>query len=283
MFVFVDNWAKCLEMLRDTYTIDVKTMCKTLKISRSWFDIYIKPNIDHIYLDSGKRGSSINSNDWVVKAAVYLKRYTMTANTWYNEEQFYEYLYSRVKSVSVQTRAIPRVCVIADQYIDDYKIHYNVCYENNDKSRKNKYLNRFRFYQFTTSISDNMYYSDLGKILAKSTNIVKRSETPFISLKLEDIGINNANDLKNCISDFCAPHDVKDYGDTDEMVYRKFFKYGYIKIVFEFPSKNRNTERVFYYLPNDRLPQKYNADLITISEKDYQMYKKWIKKIIDEI
>lgn len=69
-----------------------------------------------------------------------------------------------------------------------------------------------------------------------------------------------------------APHDVKDYGDTDESVYRDFFKKGYVRIELAVPDmKTGEHGKKVFYAPNPRQYLSTKVDeYITISEKMYQ-------------
>ena len=50
------TWVETLEALKHEYTLSIRDVCRLLKASRPWVNRYIKPHVNTIYLNSGKRG-----------------------------------------------------------------------------------------------------------------------------------------------------------------------------------------------------------------------------------
>lgn len=76
------------------------------------------------------------------------------------------------------------------------------------------------------------------------------------------------------LKDMMAVHDLKDYGDTDAMVYRNLFGKGCIKLEIEIPDKDGCISKKIYYLdPNDGFNLKGTVKPILIKYSDYLAYK----------
>ena len=70
-----------------------------------------------------------------------------------------------------------------------------------------------------------------------------------------------------------APHELKDYGDSDELIYRKFFREGYIRIELHIPDVNGCVGKKIFYIPDiECLPSEKNESSILVSQKDWREY-----------
>lgn len=75
-----------------------------------------------------------------------------------------------------------------------------------------------------------------------------------------------------------AVHDRKNYGDTDESVYRMIFSGSYIRIELVFPAESGEMEKKIYYLPDPIKEHKITKDVI-LSEKEWIKYKDYGKSL----
>lgn len=100
--------------------------------------------------------------------------------------------------------------------------------------------------------------NDAGKEIFKNglVSVTKRDAVPPVS----------CNTYLPPINTWVAPHDIKDYGDTDESIYRRFFRFGYIRIELALPDiKRKEISKKVYYIPDPNvLEHKYVNKYITI-------------------
>lgn len=234
----MSDWDNVLDALKEEYTISFRDICKMLKVSRSWVNRYIKPNVDAIYLSNGKAGGV----PWTSVASVQLGRLLNNESIWFSKNQFVTLFKESVSSVTKQTKVVPYTYFMgknADEYICEFNFLEN---ELNDKIKKrfpedeiqkvyDKMMSCHKKY-----IPENVYRMvEDGK-----ANEYKRGETMHVTVDLPDIS--------NYRRQLIAVHDIKDYGDTDEMIYRALFSKGAIRIVLSIPDKLGILSEKIYYI-----------------------------------
>ena len=78
-------------------------------------------------------------------------------------------------------------------------------------------------------------------------------------------------DIRNVFREWVAPHELKDYGDTDELVYRMLFANSYIKIVLHVPDVDGVLGEKIFYVHNNM--HKYRQEkVILVAEQDWIAY-----------
>lgn len=264
-----DNWEDMLCNLRYVYTISFKDACKRLKASRSWINRYIRPNVRCLYLSNMSQTDGKTKN-WVAIASMMLKK-PMTEKIWFKNKDFMEFLNSCVHSMTRQTRQIPVSLLMTE---DDVKKYYRKL----DKLKKEMELEEDVLRKLKIQAEINKCHEDFLKADENTMNLYqnrlfansKRSAVPHVPV--EDIKIENV------ILEWVAPHELKDYGDTDELVYRHFFENGYIKIVLHIPDIDGVIgEKTFYVRDRNQIYRmNENEKMLIVSEQAYRQYKQSI-------
>lgn len=259
-----NTWEHLLQALEDEYTISLKDVCKMLKVSRNWVNEYIRPYVKAIYISNGY---GAGKTDWVKIASIELNK-PFTESLWFHEKDFYSYVYKNISSVTKQVKKVPKVYFMTDEnrkeYLDEYaQIQKNIEMENNIKKK----LQMIK----TLGNCDRKYIKDdidIKKMIQDKAIHTKRNDTCRISVPMPDIAI----------SEWQAVHDIKEYGDIDETIYRKLFMEGYIRIELKFPDKtNTNIGNRIYYVP-DPEPIKANLDNNEYYYIKQEHWEKFIRK-----
>lgn len=266
------TWNDVLHCLQYTHTLSSRDVCKMLKVDRPWLNKYILPYLDTIYL-SGYTPSAtgIKRSNWLQIASIQLNDRPLHDSMWINEQSFMAFIQNSIVSVTRQTRRIPIELLVSDvpKFVTAYQMHNDTISFCKDEIR-NGNLVYFNKMQKEIAEQKKVYMEHLspkGQKLLKngSTNIVRRAETLPTPAELPPID--------EVIANWQAPHDEKSYGDTDESIYRRFFKDGYIKIELEFEDMSKKKSRKVYFLPDpEPVPAKYIGEYITVSEIEYQNF-----------
>lgn len=85
------RWEKCIQKLRDEYTLSFKDICKILKCGRPWVVRYLKPYLHYIYLSNGNG----DNGDYVQVASKHLGK-KIKDSTWYSIKEFQEIISSNI-------------------------------------------------------------------------------------------------------------------------------------------------------------------------------------------
>lgn len=73
------------------------------------------------------------------------------------------------------------------------------------------------------------------------------------------------------LADMISVHDLKDYGDCDEEIYRQLFLDGCYRLEINIPGENGILSKKIYYLKPE--PPKNSIELIPISYQDFLKWK----------
>ena len=106
-----------------------------------------------------------------------------------------------------------------DQLMDDY---------HNDDSFENKGEKALYYDRLFDNLNDQYFNLDEYEDMIAKYN--KRGDAPSVDITNDEL-INNIN-----LYDLASVPSLKDYGDTDEEVYRKLFKESYYKVTFQFAN-----------------------------------------------
>lgn len=244
------TFEEVIALLDSEYTISIKKGCMMLKCSRSWFNKYVKPYCDFIYLNNGIRGDEREKVNWVYIASQQLERENMTECVWLNDNDVYNVIQRSILSITRQTIQIP-----VDYLLKNHKAFYKEYETYSEKieqlrktyseTNEKKYLSVIADLRIEQDKTVEKYLSDTGEsILKHRVKVTERSKAKPVEVKLEETNI----------AEWVAPHDVKEYGDTDEMVYRRFFREGYIKIECQFVAKETGEIGKKTYYVKDQEP-----------------------------
>ena len=254
------NWDEIIEALRYEYTTSLKDACKLLKASRNWVNQYVRPHVKCIYLNNNIRAEKSTGANWVRMASIELEK-PMTESIWFHTDDLYDYIKSSICSVTKQTKSVPVSYFMTSKNLVNYIAELNEIDEL-IRNTKNIYM-RASLYQkrqhcYYNYISDDPFTE---KLFNNLMNVGKRTAAPHTTVPLPDVPI----------SEWIAPHDIKDYGDTDEMIYRDFFRKGYIRVEIKMADTDGAIGRKVYYLP-DPNPIVGNHLAVIFSEEAWQEY-----------
>ena len=255
-----ESWDLMINALKYDYTTSLRNVCQLLKASRNWVNQYIRPFVKHVYLNSNMRNNSFTGINWVRVAAYELQR-DMTENIWFHTDELKEYIYSSINKVTKQTKSVPVTFFMTEANSIKYKnklVEYNKEIDNTKNIRERGLLIQKRDNCYLEYIYKDPYTKSLFN---NKMNVGKRTLATPLEVNLPN----------RPIEAWVAPHDLKKYGDTDEKIYREFFRDGHIKIELLFPDTNGSIGRKVYYLP-DPEPLIDNAASIIFSEIDWQNY-----------
>lgn len=213
-----------------TYTLSFKNACRALKCSRSWANKYIRPFVPAIYVTNGKttdsKGKIINGTNFA--AILNKKIHERTGNNEYGSESVYldemkfnEYIYSKIVKCQKRSKKISKTYFMDDKVLKSYyRKMFEVVYLY---YRKNEIKD-----VDIDSIFLNYLEEEIRDVL--KDNIVlptKRTDAEFVDVPIPDVNIE----------DWKAVHDLMDYGDVEETIYRQLFKEGAIRIELMFPDQ----------------------------------------------
>ena len=257
------TWAETLEALRTDYTLSIRDVCRLLKASRQWVNRYIRPHVDTIYLNSGKRGDYSIGRNWVRMAAVALEREDMTESTWFNTKALHGLLERCTVSVTKQTKCVPLPYLMEPHARDQYLRERDELRELMDKESDEKKLAKLA--GELDDLPEKFLDKDGLELMSYQCGITERG-------KVDRIDVPYPGEFDPSI--WTAGHDMKDYGDTDEDVYRKLFREGQIRIEICIPDKDGVIGKKIYYVPDpDFIPDEWNDWFIIVPEPAWQIYK----------
>ena len=110
------------------------------------------------------------------------------------------------------------------------------------------------FLEFTPWIESALSPAGTNIYRGGSAKIDRRGAVPPSPVDVDLFAV-----LPRCIS----AHDTKNYGDTDENVYRRLFRSGSVRLSFRFQDeKKKGTEKILYYIPPDADPGYWDRFLV---------------------
>ena len=237
MLVNFEQWEDCVNALDEEYTLTLKDMCKILKCSRAWATRYLKPHLHYIYVGNGA-GKSAN---YLLKAKAMLGRSDMNETTWYSKKEFEELIKNNLGQCTRQTILVPIEKLIdvdklafflktftpLDAIIEEFKKNENIEWLNHTINEHDQIIEQNIDARFKDA------YKDLP-------SCYKRTLSPVIPIQKDF----KEFDLHNLI----AVHDIKEYGDCDETIYRKIFLKGCVRTVLRLPDQNGEISEKVYYV-----------------------------------
>ena len=250
------RWEACLSELRYEYTLSFKKMCRILKCSRNWAVRYLKPHLHYIYLANG---SGRNTN-YLRIANIILGR-NMTESTWYSKNEFEKFILNHIKSIRRQTINIPIELLIKEDKLEYFKENFIPFKKIKENLESTNAIDLFekRVKEREQLIKECL--SQRGNILWKNVpSKYKRTDSPSVECKLDVIDIY----------EFMAVHDLKNYGDTEEEIYRDLFSKGCYRLVLKIPDIHGHiSEKIYYLQPQNEFSEMKSAEMILVNYADY--------------
>ena len=260
LLVTFDTWEQLINALKYEYTTSLKDVCKMLKISRGSLDTYIRPHVNYVYLNNNIRSEHSKGIDWVRMAALELEK-NMTESIWFHTDDLKNYIKSCISSVTKRSKSVPVSFFMTNKKLHDYQ--YELAeYDRRIMETKNV-MARASLYRERCQCYKKYIYKDDATIelFKNQMSVGKRTLASYIPVPLPDVEI----------CDWIAPHDIKNYGDSDETVHRMFFREGYIKIDLKMIDGDGKLGNKVYYVP-DPNPIKGDTDKLIFSEEAWQNF-----------
>lgn len=289
------EWQATLDAIETTHNLTARDICNILKTSRTWVNWYVTSNPkmqeSKINLPNG-RGANTNGKkqvNWVYLAAKALgKEGELTASNWYCIEDFENLIRNSVFSVTRQTIQIPVEIFISDH--EKFKDEYNKLQKEIENTATD------------CAISDRDRFQRIGKMVFQQENLWREyvSEEKSLIVSAGDCSNKGRSkiertpceigDIIRHLNNLVAPHELKGYGGTDEQVFRKFFKEGYIRVELHFegqisdaegepdeqgrkPRRNVAGEKIYYLKDPNPIKHKYIEQYVTFSYQEWLKYK----------
>lgn len=250
------RWEACLDALNTDYTTSIKQACQILKCSRSWTTKYIKPHCRYIYLE--QTYSRI--------AAMALNRKSLES-VWLNSHDFESLIKSSIQSCSRQTIQIPVEYLVEPKRMAFFRDEYkridrmiDICKEHREFDQIVKLINQKDDLLIKAAKQEGQ------TILKNQPSRFKRSNSEAVSC---DVPAFELSQLK-------AVHDLKEYGDTDEIIYRNLFLKGSYRLEIGITDQDGVVSKKVYYLYEDEVdPIDFTGSVgqILIKYSDFAKYK----------
>ena len=223
------RWAACLRDLDRTYTTSIRDACVILKTHRNWVQKYVRPHVHYIYLSNGA-GKSAN----YVRAAASTLQKEIRDSVWLHTKEFEDLIRSGFNSCTRQTINIPMEWLIEPDKIDDFQREYRELYQ---KMRKEPLLH-FQIAQKMKQLVMQNAHSVGKTVYRNAPSIYKRAEVSPVKCEIPEFAL----------TELLAVHDMKEYGDTDEDIYRMLFQGGCYRLSLALPDSDGNESEKIYYL-----------------------------------
>ena len=260
------TWKETLHLLDTEYTTSIKDVCQTLKTSREWVNRYIRPHARTIYVNTNNYDSDKKRKTNYLFVASKTIGKELVGSTWMHTGDVNNLLLQSIVSCTKQTKYIDVACLMTRSDAQDYCRKYKVLLDD----MKHSVLFPHRFAElYKKSISLHLEYldADAQELLKNQCSVTERTKVDRIDVAYP----RHTNPQFGWI----AIHDIKEYGDTDEAVYRKLFREGAIRIELAVPDANGICGQKVYYI-EDPSPMKCeeHSFFCTVPEADWLKYKK---------
>ena len=262
--VQIASWRDLIDALETTYTTSYKDVCRLFRCSRQWVAQYIKPFVRHIYIGSGRHTDGTFGANWVKMAAMKLQRPEMTESVWFHTEDLLAYIDRAVVSCTKQTKRIPMTYLIPEDRVEEFAAERNrLRNQMNNAENPKEYVALMNQYY---AVPDAFIKKDAAttRLLEGRAKSTARTKAPAVEVPLPD----------RYTESWEAPHDLKDYGDADEVIYRNLFEEGRIRIELQMYSVDGKAGTKIFYTPDPeplQVPHEFEG-YILVKEEAWQQY-----------
>lgn len=276
-----ESFLDLVEAATTTYTLSFKGACKALKCSRSWAQTYIRPNVPHIYLSNGM-GTNKPNYAKIVSQEINKRNGEEDApfsyeSIYLDEAAFNKFIRDSIVSCQKRSKLIYKSYFIKKEDLTYYYISLldlymrlgEAKYRSDKKNLREKMDKLYLYYTDDKLVKDILHPAMVSP--------TKRTEAEFIDVTIPETPI----------SQWKAVHDLMDYGDIEETIYRQLFSEGNIRVEIKLPDKNgvvKDTGKVYYI--SDPEPIKRNilsADekkcILSVYQKSDEIWEKASEKL----
>ena len=237
MLVNFNTWEECVKALDEEYTLTLKDMCMILKCSRVWATRYLKPHLHYIYIGNGA-GKGAN---YLYVAKKKLGRECMNETTWYSKKEFKELIKSNLSNCTRQVINVPIEKLIKTELLESFLTSFVSLDTIIKEFGENGNIEWFEkaIEKHNKQILENI--NPKYKVLyVDRPTCYKRTLSPAVPFTMDFSELD--------LNKLTAIHDIKDYGDADETIYRKLFLKGCVRMVLRLPDQNGEISEKVYYL-----------------------------------
>lgn len=247
-----NKFADLIDAASTQYTLSFRDACKALKCSRSWAQKYIRPNVANIYLPNGKGTGKPNYARLVSLAVNQQNGVNGFSNEsiYLDEEAFNQFILESIVSCQKRSKKVYKTHFIADSDLEAYYSELLSLYNRFFEEKLNKIQAEKLWSEIDTLYLKYAKNNYVEKIIHPAIVLqTKRTEAEFVDVSIPNVPI----------VEWKAVHDLLDYGDIEETIYRSLFKEGCIRIEIKLPDKNDEIKEIgkVYYI-SDPEPIKQN-------------------------
>ena len=250
-----EKFSDLIDAAATQYTLSFRDACKALKCSRSWAQTYIRPHVANIYVQNGKGTGKANYARLVSLAVNQQNGSSGYSNesVYLDEAAFNQFIFDAIVSCKKRSKQAYKTFFIESKHIEAYyrellTLYYSL-YGERKKEAAEKLLEQID--TLYLKYAKNNFVKDI--IHPAIVYQTKRTDADFVDVAVPDVPI----------IEWKAVHDLMDYGDIEETIYRSLFKEGCIRIEIKLPDKNgeiKDIGKVYYISDPEPIKQ------ITLSE-----------------
>lgn len=255
------------QALQTRFTLSTRDICQLLKCSRTWCNRYITPFVQHVYISTGRATKKLPNGDKISTGVPWLAILNarrenngldkITDAVWFDKNDFLDYIKRHIVSVTQQTIVKRASDIARPGYLARRRELKN---KLDEALSKGDYIAAGNLRMAQKAIVYSYLLPGYRDCVALPWQRKKEKPVPV------DI------DMVAKINNWVAPHDLKDYGDTDEKIYRELFLFGAIRVEIELPDEDgRPGQKIFYYTPPAKKIEDENDEYITVGLEKYQL------------
>jgi hypothetical protein len=262
------SWEELLNGLSTEYTTSFRDVCKLLKSSRVWVNKYIRPFVKSTYIRSNKRGDNTSGVNWIRLASIQLGREDMKESIWFHTKDLETYLKKNIVSITKQTKKVPYTYFMSEEQIKAYFEERKV-FEETINNPNTSIIARGAAIKLLEVCHYNFLKDDpkTKTMLKHARKITERTKPSKMPIAIEELP-------QDFLYRMDAIHDLKDYGDADETIYRNLFKQGEIRIEMNFADNDGQIGKKVYYVPDpDPIKDEHHLGSFCIDEAAWRKYR----------
>lgn len=251
-----DSFDALCDALQTRYTLGFRDACKMLKVSRSWMNNYIRPSVPVIYLSNGFGNSGL-SYHWLAFKMIGIEP-PPKDQVFFDKSAFESYIFSHIVSCQKRSKRISKSMLMSDDQKKSYVIDFEKKFIAEKQAEKAFLSGQISASELNETFEERVacWKAHVPESALKELQFVKqtkRTEALFVDVPFQ----------KTSITKWMAIHDILDYGDAPETIYRDFFERGMIRVELSFDNpKNETKAKKVYYIndPDDEAVLKINDD-----------------------
>ena len=237
-----ENFSSLINAATTQYTLSFRDACKALKCSRSWAQKYIRPHVPTIYLSNGKGTHKANYARLVslsVNKIIGEEGYS-NESVYLDAQAFNTFIFDSIVSCQKRSKRAYKTTFIKPDCIEIYYRELLSLYSQFFHSRMTKKVAEKLWEKIDTLYLRYAKNEQVEKIIHPAiVHPTKRTEAEFIDVSIPETPI----------VEWMAVHDLMDYGDIEETIYRSLFQEGCLRIEIKLPDKNgeiKENGKVYY-------------------------------------